>query len=265
MRIAVVGCAGRMGQMLVREITADGQAELAAATERAGSPAIGRDAGVLAGQEPAGVIVTADPAAAFAAAQAVIDFTVPSAVPLHAGLAALHGSALVIGTTGLGPAEDAAIDDAAKSVPVVQAPNMSLGINLLCGLVERVARTLGPAFDIEIVEMHHRHKVDAPSGTGLALGRAAAAGRGVGLDEAALRGRDGHTGVRPEGGIGFAVMRGGDVVGDHTVVFAGPGERLELGHRAGGRHIYAAGAVHAALWCAARAPGRYGMADVLGL
>jgi 4-hydroxy-tetrahydrodipicolinate reductase len=265
MRIGIVGCAGRMGRMLVAQVASTPDCTVAGGTARPGSSAVGRDVGVVAGLEPLGVTVGDDPVGLFADADAVIDFTTPEATVRHAALAAQAKRILVIGTTGLGPADREAIARAAHHAPIVQAPNMSLGVNLLTALVERVARTLGTDFDIEIVEMHHRRKVDAPSGTALALGQAAAAGRGVELDAVAVRARDGHTGARREGDIGFAVLRGGDVVGDHVVTFAGEGERIELGHRASSRAIYAVGAVRAALWARTQPPGLYSMRDVLGI
>lgn len=265
MKIGVVGCAGRMGQMLVREIAATKGATLAGGTERVGGPALGKDLGTLAGIDAAGVVAIDDPAVLFAEADAVIDFTSPDAVERHAALAAQSQTVLVIGTTGLNPRQKEAVALAATHTPIVHAANMSVGVVLLSKLVEQVARTLGIDYDIEVVEMHHRHKVDAPSGTALTLGRAAAAGRGVPLEEVWQKTRDGHTGPRKAGDIGFATLRGGDVVGDHTVVFAGEGERIELTHKASSRVIYARGAVRAALWARDKKPGLYGMEDVLGL
>jgi 4-hydroxy-tetrahydrodipicolinate reductase len=265
MKIGIVGCSGRMGQMLVRQVLATPGCALAGATDRPGSPALGKDAGAVAGLDPVGVAVTEDPVPLFAEAEAVIDFTTPEATERHAALAAQATTALVVGTTGLTPAQLDAIAKAARHTAIVRSPNMSLGVNLLAAVVERVARALGPEFDAEVLEMHHRHKVDAPSGTALALGQAVAAGRGVDLDAVARRTRDGHTGPRQAGEIGFAVLRGGDVVGDHVVTFAGEGERIELAHKASDRGIYAVGAVRAALWARTQAPGLYGMRDVLGL
>jgi 4-hydroxy-tetrahydrodipicolinate reductase len=265
MKIGVVGAAGRMGRMLIRQILDTEGCRLAGAADRPGSPALGRDAGELVGLGPVGLALTDDPAALIRAADAIIDFTAPAATVEHARLAAAAGCRLVIGTTGLSDAQQAEIDRAAQAIAIVQAPNMSVGVVLMTALVEQVARTLDPDYDIEILEMHHRHKVDAPSGTALALGRAAAAGRGVALDAAAVRVRDGHTGPRARGTIGFATLRGGDVVGDHSVIFAGEGERIEIGHRAASRQIYASGAVRAARWTEGRAPGRYSMRDVLGV
>ncbi|OYD86151.1 MULTISPECIES: 4-hydroxy-tetrahydrodipicolinate reductase [Azospirillum] len=265
MKIGVVGCAGRMGQMLVREIAATPGCTLAGGTERVGGPALGKDIGVLAGLEPLGVTAIDDAAALFAEADAVIDFTSPDASVRHAALAAQSETVLVIGTTGIGPAQQEAIAQAATHTPIVQSPNMSLGVNLLLALVEQVGRALGDDYDIDILEMHHRNKVDAPSGTALGLGRAAAAGRGVALEDVWQKVRDGHTGVRPRGEIGFATLRGGDVIGDHTVVFAADGERIELTHKASGRQIYAKGAVRAALWANDKQPGLYSMKDVLGM
>jgi 4-hydroxy-tetrahydrodipicolinate reductase len=194
----------------------------------------------------------------------VLDFTSPEAAVAHAALAARTGTILVTGTTGLTSAQQAKIRAAAKKVAVVQAPNFSIGVNLALALVEQTAQVLDDGYDIEIVEMHHRHKVDAPSGTALGLGRAAARGRGVTLEKMSERGRDGITGARRTGTVGFASLRGGDVVGDHTVIFAGPGERVEITHKAGGREVFALGAVRAALWGKGRKPGLYSMADVLG-
>lgn len=266
MRIGVVGCGGRMGRLLLREVIATTGVDLAGGTVRPGSADAGRDLGLLAGGDPVGVAATTDADALFAASDVVIDFTTPAATVVHAGLALRHGTALMVGTTGLGADEQAAVAVAAEGCAIVQAANTSLGVNLLLALVENVARTLGPdVWDIEIMEMHHRHKVDAPSGTALALGRAAAAGRGVDLDAVADRVRDGHTGAREPGHIGFATLRGGDVVGDHTVMFAADGERVELTHKAGNRGVFARGAVRAAQWAATRTPGLYTMRDVLGL
>ncbi|MDG3440408.1 4-hydroxy-tetrahydrodipicolinate reductase [Nitrospirillum amazonense] len=266
MRIGIVGCGGRMGRMLMREVLGTPGATLSGGTMRPGNLDLGRDLGTLAGLDPAGIVSTSDVDALFAASDAVIDFTTPAGTAVHAALAGHHGTALVVGTTGLTPDQQAAIDTASETAALVQAPNMSLGVNLLLALVEDVARTLGPdVWDIEIVEMHHRHKVDAPSGTALGLGRAAAAGRGVDLAAVSDRVRDGHTGAREAGHIGFATLRGGDVVGDHTVIFAAEGERIELTHKAGSRAIFARGAVRAAIWAGGKAPGLYTMRDVLGL
>lgn len=265
MKITVVGAAGRMGQMLVRRIAATEGMTLAGASESPGSNALGRDAGEVAGLEACGVKITGDSTVAIAAADAVIDFTIPAATVAHAKIAADKGVAMVIGTTGLDPAQSAAIRETAKQVPIVWAANMALGVNILLALVEKTAAMLDPSYDIEVLEMHHRHKIDAPSGTALALGRAAAAGRQVELEKVWRKSRDGHTGARPVGEIGFATLRGGEEVGVHTVMFAAAGERLELSHRSFSRETYAAGAVRAAQWLAGRKPGLYGMKDVLGL
>lgn len=265
MRIGIVGGGGRMGQMLIREVLADQTATLSGATQRAGSASIGRDLGTLVGADPIGVVISDDAAALFANSDVVIDFTAPAATVAHAELAARHGTALIVGTTGLSVDDHARLAEAATKTPLVVSANFSLGVTLLAGLVRKVAATLGPDWDIEIVEMHHRHKVDAPSGTALALGLAAAAGRGVDLADVRDAGRDGHTGARKAGDIGFASLRGGDVVGDHTVIFATEAERVELTHKAGSRAIFARGAVRAALWTAGKAPGLYSMDDVLGL
>ena len=270
MKIAIAGAAGRMGQMLVREIARTEGATLAGALEGSGSNMLGREAGEVAGvgtshRSIKGVKIVSDPAVAIGAADAVIDFTVPAATVAHAKVAAEKGVSMVIGTTGLDPQQTAAIHEAAKKVPILWAANMSLGINILLALVEKTASMLDPSYDIEVLEMHHRHKIDAPSGTALALGRAAATGRQVKLEDVWRKSRDGHTGARPSGEIGFATLRGGEEVGVHTVMFAAAGERLELSHRSFSRETYAAGAIHAAQWLAGKKPGLYGMKDVLGL
>ncbi len=264
-RMGVIGCGGRMGRMLIAEITAGEDCVLSGGTATPGSTHVGSDLGELSGIGRIGLLASNAPGELIRASSVVIEFSVAAATASHAALAAELGVPMVIGTTGLSAAEAAAVREAAKRIPIVWAANTSLGINLLLGLVEQVAARLGPEWDIEIMEMHHRGKADAPSGTALALGRAAAAGRGVALDDVAQRGRDGITGARKSGDIGFAALRGGDAVGDHHVVFAGAGERLELSHRATNRAIYAKGAVRAARWVIGRPPGLYGMKDVLGL
>lgn len=264
-KIAIMGAGGRMGRALIHALNDTDNAVLSAATEYAASPLIGQDACVAAGLPPAGVVIGADAAAAFAASTVAIEFSTPAATAEHAALAAAKGVAYVAGTTGLAPSDEKKLREAAKRIPIVYAANYSIGMTLLADLVRRTAGSLGPEFDIEIVEMHHRHKVDAPSGSALALGRAAAKGRNVSLDDVAVRGRDGLTGARPTGAIGFTALRGGDVPGDHTVIFAGSGERLELAHRASGRDIFANGAIRAALWAVGKPPGLYDMRDVLGL
>jgi 4-hydroxy-tetrahydrodipicolinate reductase len=264
-RIGITGCGGRMGRMLIAEVAGASGLVLAGGSDTEKSGVVGRDLGELAGIGALGVTASADTAAIIGAADVVIDFTIASAAAAHARLCAERGTALVIGTTGLDAAQTKAIESAAQRIPIVWAPNMSPAVTLLQRLVAEAARRLGEDYDIEVLEMHHKHKVDAPSGTALALGRAAAEGRGIALDSHSVRVRDGHTGVRRPGDIGFASLRGGDVVGDHTVIFAGEGERLELSHRAGSRRLFARGAVRAARWVAGRKPGRYGMADVLGL
>jgi 4-hydroxy-tetrahydrodipicolinate reductase len=266
MKIGVLGCAGRMGRAVMAEVLASSGCELAGGIEVPGHAALGQDLGVLAGGEPTGRTASDDAAALIAAADVVIEFSGPAATVAHVGLAAAAGTGHVIGTTGLSAGEEQAIREAATRTAILRAANMSLSINLLLGLAEQVARALpAEAFDAEIVEIHHKHKVDAPSGTALALGAAVARGRGVDLALVAERGRDGLTGARAVGAIGFAALRGGDAVGDHTVVFAGAGERLELSHRASDRRIYARGALRAAQWLHGRPPGLYGMAEVLGL
>jgi 4-hydroxy-tetrahydrodipicolinate reductase len=264
-KMGVIGCGGRMGRMLIAEIAASDDCELAGGTASTGSAYIGADLGELAGIGRIGLPAGNSAGELIRASDVVIEFSTAAATAAHATLAAETGKPLVIGTTGLSATETAAVQEAAKRVPIVWAANTSLGINLLLGLVEQVAERLGPDWDIEIMEMHHRGKADAPSGTALALGRAAAVGRGVTLDEVAQRGRDGITGPRKSGAIGFAALRGGDAVGDHHVIFAGAGERLELSHRATNRAIYAKGAVRAARWVTGQPAGLYGMKEVLGL
>jgi 4-hydroxy-tetrahydrodipicolinate reductase len=263
--IGITGCGGRMGRMLVAEIHGTEGCRVAGGIEAKGNPVVGRDVGELAGLGSLGIVAGDDAGALFAACDVVVDFTAPAATALHAAAAAKAGKPLVIGTTGLEPAQEQVIAAAARQVAIVRAPNMSLGVNLLLGLVSEVAERLGEDYDIEIMEMHHRHKVDAPSGTALALGRAAAEARGIDLAAHSARARDGITGARKRGDIGFASLRGGDVVGDHTVIFAADGERIELTHRAGSRQIFARGAVRAARWAVGQTPGLYGMKDVLGL
>ncbi|GJD28856.1 4-hydroxy-tetrahydrodipicolinate reductase [Methylobacterium adhaesivum] len=265
MRLVVVGAGGRMGRMLIRAVAETEGCILSGAIERAGAPVLGQDAGVLAGLAPLGVAVTDDPLPVFAAAEGVLDFTTPAATTFFAELAAQARIVHVVGTTGMEEADLAKLAAAAHHARIVRSGNMSLGVNLLAGLVRKVSAALGEDFDIEIVEMHHRMKVDAPSGTALLLGEAAAEGRGVALADTRVSTRDGHTGARRPGDIGFATLRGGTVVGDHSVVFAGAGERLTLSHHAEDRAIFARGALRAAQWAFDRPPGLYGMADVLGL
>jgi 4-hydroxy-tetrahydrodipicolinate reductase len=265
MRLVVVGAAGRMGRMLVQAIAATDGCRLAGALERPESMALGQDAGLLAGTGKSGVIISDDPLPIFAQADGVLDFSAPEASVANAELAAQARIVHVVGTTGLSEADFTKLEAAARHARIVQSGNMSLGVNLLASLVRKAAATLAEDFDIEILEMHHRMKVDAPSGTALLLGQAAAQGRAVALKERSVRVRDGHTGARTSGDIGFASLRGGTVVGDHSVIFAGPGERIELVHRAEDRSLFARGAVRAALWAMDKKPGYYTMADVLGL
>src|SRR5262249_11562798 len=265
MRLIVAGAGGRMGRTLIHAIAATDGVTLAGAIEAKGAAVIGRDAGELAGLGPNNVKVESDAEPLLAKADALIDFTVPAATRAFAEIAARTGRVHIIGTTGLSAEDDALIAAAGKRATIVKSGNMSLGVNLLAALVRRVAKTLDEDFDIEILEMHHNKKVDAPSGTALMLGRAAAEGRGIDLAQRSVRGRDGHTGARCAGDIGVAGLRGGTVVGDHTVVFAGTAERLELSHKAEDRMIFARGALKAALWARSQKPGLYSMADVLGL
>ncbi|MCA1952510.1 MAG: 4-hydroxy-tetrahydrodipicolinate reductase [Hyphomicrobiales bacterium] len=265
MRLVVTGAGGRMGRALVRAVSENPATLLHAAIERAESPLIGQDSGILAGLPANGVPVTADALAAFVKAEGVLDFTAPAATIAFSELAAQARLVHVVGTTGLGEADFQALKRAARHAAIIQSGNFSLGVNMLAALVRRAAVALGADWDIEIVEMHHRMKVDAPSGTALLLGEAAAAGRGVALADAAVRARDGHTGARVPGTIGFQALRGGTVIGDHNVIFAGAGERLELRHVAEDRGLFATGAVQAALWARGRKPGFFTMRDVLGI
>jgi 4-hydroxy-tetrahydrodipicolinate reductase len=263
--VVVTGASGRMGQMLIRLVSDSGKLRLVAALERPGHAWVGQDCGVAMGGSPVGVPVTDDPLEAFAKAQAVIDFTSPSATVAFAGLAAQARIVHVIGTTGLAPDDLGRISAAARHAVIVRAGNMSLGVNLLVQLTKKIATALDDEFDIEIVEAHHRGKADAPSGTALMLGEAAAEGRGVNLSDVSDRGRDGITGPRARGHIGFSAIRAGDIVGEHDVIFAAPGERITLRHVATDRAVFARGAIRAALWGQDRKPGEYDMMDVLGL
>ncbi len=265
MKIAVMGAAGRMGRELVRAIQAVDGCIVAGGIEPAGSNAVGQDLGVLAGQPPLGVQITDDPLELIARVDAILDFTSPKATVEFAGLAANARIVHVIGTTGMSEVDEAAVAAAARHATIVKAGNMSLGVNLLVAVTRKVAQALDTDFDIEVVEMHHNRKVDAPSGTALMLGEAAAEGRGISLKDHSERGRDGHPGARGKGNIGFASLRGGNVVGEHTVIFAGEGERIELTHIASDRGIFARGAVKAALWGRGKGPGLFSMADVLGI
>lgn len=265
MRLIVAGAGGRMGRALVRAIHETPGAVLAGALEAPGSDLLGQDAGSLAGLPANGIALTADLWTLSSKADGILDFTSPAATIANAAVAAERGLVHVIGTTGMSPSDEAVIKSVTSSAIVVRSGNMSLGVNLLAALTRRVAKALGENFDIEIVEMHHRAKVDAPSGTALMLGEAAAKGRGIDLASHSDRGRDGLTGARKPGDIGFAALRGGTVTGDHSVIFAGPYERIELTHKAEDRMIFAHGALKAALWARDKKPGLYSMVDVLGL
>ena len=263
--IVITGASGRMGQMLIKEVMDSDAARLIGVVERPGHDWVGKDLGVAMGGSETGVIVTDDPLEAFASAQAIIDFTSPDATVAHADIAAQARAVHVIGTTGFAPEHLKRLDAAARHATIIRAGNMSLGVNLLVQLTRKVAEALDEDFDIEVIEAHHNQKVDAPSGTALMLGEAAAGGRGVALDDVSERGRDGITGARRRGDIGFTAIRGGDVVGEHDVIFAAPGERIVLRHLATDRRIFSRGALKAALWGQGRGPGAYDMLDVLGL
>lgn len=264
-RILVAGASGRMGRQITKLVLEADTMTLSGALDRAGHPDLGRDVGELLGVGRVGVALSDDPLALLMQADAIVDFTSPEHTVELCALAAQARIVHVIGTTGLGAGHKAKIQAAARHAVIIQSGNMSLGVNLLAALVEQAARALGESFDIEIVEMHHRAKVDAPSGTALMLGEAAARGRNIDLENNSVRARDGITGARPEGAIGFSALRGGTVVGDHTVMFAGAHERIELSHKAEDRGIFARGALQAALWGQGKKPGLYSMKDVLNL
>ena len=264
LKIVVAGASGRMGRALVREIAQGHGVTLVGALESEGHPDLGMDAGALAGLQPNGVKLTADPLPLLAEAQGVIDFTRPMVSTMLADLAAQARIVHVIGTTGFSANDEKRIAVAAHHAVIVKSGNMSLGVTVLAALVAKAAKAL-PGYDIEILEMHHKMKVDAPSGTAFLLGEAAAKARGVPLDRHWVRGRDGNTGARPDGSIGFASLRGGSVVGEHEVILAGAGERITISHSAEDRSIFARGALAAARWGHGKKPGLYGMTDVLGL
>jgi 4-hydroxy-tetrahydrodipicolinate reductase len=265
LRIGISGCAGRMGRMLVAEVAATPGCKLSGGVDAPSSRELGKDIGELAGIGTVGLAAGSDVAALLAASDVVIEFSIPEATLAHVALAAQARKAMVIGTTGLDDKAHQALAAAAKSAPLLWAPNMSLGVNILLALVEKTASLLDPGYDIEVLEMHHRHKIDAPSGTALALGKAAAEGRKVDLAGKSQRTRDGITGARKRGDIGFATLRGGDNAGEHRVIFAADGEMIELAHRATSRRVFARGAVAAAQFLAPQKPGLYSMKDVLGI
>jgi 4-hydroxy-tetrahydrodipicolinate reductase len=265
MKLAIAGAAGRMGRVLTRIVNETPGAEVVGGLEPKGSPHVGSDMGMLAGIGALDIPVSDDPVALLTQVDGIIDFTVPAATLALAELSAQARIVHVIGTTGIDEAGNARIKAAARHARIVKSGNMSLGVNLLAALVRQVAAKLGEDYDIEILEMHHRHKIDAPSGTALLLGQAAAEGRGIDLAQRSVRSRDGHTGARQAGDIGFATLRGGAVIGEHTVMFAGETERIELTHKASSRDMFARGAVQAALWAFDKKPGLYSMTDVLGL
>ncbi|WP_380055658.1 4-hydroxy-tetrahydrodipicolinate reductase [Falsihalocynthiibacter sp. SS001] len=264
-KIAIAGASGRMGQMLIKTVLDNDATVLSGAIERAGHDWVGQDVGQAMGGQSLGVIVSDDAAKVIADADVLIDFTAPAATLAFADLASTSGTAHVIGTTGLSDEDIESLNAFAAKTAIVRAGNMSLGVNLLVQLTKKVSAALGEDFDIEVIEAHHHHKVDAPSGTALMLGEAAAEGRGVDLKDVSDRGRDGITGARKRGDIGFAVVRGGDIVGEHDVMFAAPGERIVLRHLATDRKIFSRGAITAAIWAAKQKPGAYDMMDVLGL
>jgi 4-hydroxy-tetrahydrodipicolinate reductase len=263
-RIAVVGASGRMGRMIVESALKDGEVKLVSAIDRPDVLAIGKDVGELVGM-PCGVLVSSDVEAGIAQADCLIDFTRPEGTLEHLALCRRHNVAIVIGTTGFDDAGKQAIADAAREIPVVFAPNMSVGVNVVFKLLDMASRILAEGYDIEIVEAHHRHKIDAPSGTALRMGEVVAQALGRDLKQCAVYGREGVTGERDPSTIGFATVRGGDVVGDHTVMYCGTGERVEISHKAGSRMPYALGSLRAARFLAGKANGLFDMQDVLGL
>jgi 4-hydroxy-tetrahydrodipicolinate reductase len=265
MKIAIAGAAGRMGRTLTRIAAQTPGINIAGGLESSGSPHVGADMGELAGIGKLGVTISSDAQALLARVEGVVDFTLPAATVALSALAGRARIVHVIGTTGLSEDDEGEIRAAARQARIVKSGNMSVGVNLIAALVKKIGRTLPKDFDIEILEMHHRHKIDAPSGTALLLGRSAAEGRDIALRENSIRVRDGQTGERPTGHIGFASLRGGSVVGEHSVIFAGPSERIELTHRAESRDIFAHGALRAALWAEDKPPGLYSMADVIAL
>lgn len=264
LRIAVAGACGRMGRTLIEAVLDAPDMTLAAAFEQAGNPALGKDAGELVGS-PCGVPLTADVEAGLALADCAIDFTRPEGTMVHLDACRRQGKAIIIGTTGLSAEHKRLVQEAAGVIPVVFAPNMSVGVNVVFKLLDTAARILAQGYDVEIVEAHHRHKVDAPSGTALRMGEVVAAALGRDLAQCAIYGRQGVTGERDSATIGFATVRGGDIVGDHTVLFAGPGERVEISHKAASRMPYAQGSLRAARFVAGRSSGLFDMQDVLGL
>jgi 4-hydroxy-tetrahydrodipicolinate reductase len=265
MKLAIMGAAGRMGRELIRAVHGIDGCVVAGAIEPRGSIAVGQDAGLLAGLGKIGVLITDDALDVIAKVDGILDFTVPAATTEFAGLAANARIVHVIGTTGCSESDEAKIRAAARHATIIKAGNMSLGVNLLTAITRKIAEALDEDYDIEVLEMHHKHKVDAPSGTALMLGGAAAEGRKLSLKDRSVRVRDGHTGPRNRGDIGFATLRGGNDVGTHTVIFAAEGETIEITHRATDRGIFARGAVKAALWGRGKGPGFFTMNDVLGI
>ncbi|MFZ2628250.1 MAG: 4-hydroxy-tetrahydrodipicolinate reductase [Rugosibacter sp.] len=263
-RYAIAGSAGRMGRTLVEAVLNDDNAALSAALEHAANPLLGKDAGEFLGM-PCGVKISADIPAAVSAADCLIDFTRPEGTLLHLAACRQHGVGMIIGTTGFSPAEKETIAAAAREIPIVFAPNMAVGVNAVFKLLDVAARILDSGYDIEVIESHHRHKVDAPSGTALRMGEVVAAALGRDLAECAVYGREGHTGERPAAQIGFSTIRGGDIVGDHTVLFAGTGERIEITHKSASRMSYALGALRAGRFLQGKSSGLFDMQDVLGL
>jgi len=264
MKIAIAGATGRMGKMLIEAVLNTADTQLVGALEHSSCPQLGDDAGAFLGKKT-GVVITADAAQALSGAEFLIDFTRPEGTMAHLAVAEKTGTKMIIGTTGLSSEQTANLKKASEKLAVVFAPNMSVGVNATFKLLEIAAKMLNQGYDIEIIEAHHRHKVDAPSGTALKMGEVIADALGEKLDDVAVYAREGHTGERKEGSIGFATIRGGDIVGDHTVLFAGDGERIEISHKSSSRQSYAQGALRAARFLQTQASGLYDMQDVLGL
>lgn len=264
MKIGIVGCAGRMGQMLVQEVLKTKGCELAGGTEGPTNVALGADVAAYSGLPECGMVISEDTEFLFRVSDVVIDFTLPNLTAQHLKFAQTHNTSVILGTTGHDENEFMSIEKAAKNMTIVKSMNFSIGVNALFALTEQLSNLLDDNFDVEIFEMHHRHKIDAPSGTAIALGEAAAKGRSVVLGDVSVRNRDAISGARTKGDIGFTSLRGGEVVGDHSVIFAGDSERIELTHKAASRDIFSKGAVFAALWTSGQSPGLYDMLDVLG-
>ena len=265
MKVGIIGCAGRMGQMLVQEVLQTEGCELSGGVEEPGNTALGEDVAGYCGFSESGIVISDNPGALFEISDVIIDFSLPTATAKHMELAEIYGISLILGTTGHDDSDFSLIEKAAEKIVIVKAMNFSIGVNVILALTEKISGLLNEDYDIEVFEMHHKHKIDSPSGTAIALGEAAARGRSIQLDDVSIKGRRGITGTRKKGAIGFSSLRGGEVVGDHSIIFAGESERVELSHKADSRRIFSKGAVLAAQWATGQKPGLYSMLDVLGL